>query len=323
MFRTLFSSCTVFLLFGVLDITAQTTPLSQPSVKTDSELAMANVAFEPLGPGDLVYVTVADCPEATRSYRITADGDLKLALVRNPVHAAGMAPADLEKTIAKAMMGDHILVDPSVSVSVLEYRSRPVNVVGAVKHSVTFQALGDVKLLDAIARADGFAQDAGPEIIVSEAAGSASPDKVRHIVTKQLLAGTDPSLNIALHGGEEIRVPTAPKLYIAGNVKNPGAYPLNESDSTTVIKALAMCQGTLPFTNKTAYIYRTPPGEKERKEIPVALSDIVHRKAPDVVLQPNDVLYVQDNSGRRATAQALDRLAGFGSTTASGLIIWH
>jgi hypothetical protein len=47
------------------------------------------------------------------------------------------------------------------------------------------------------------------------------------------------------------------------------------------------------------------------------------RKAPDVELQPKDILYIPDNTGRRLTAGVLERLAGFGSSTASGLLIWH
>jgi hypothetical protein len=47
------------------------------------------------------------------------------------------------------------------------------------------------------------------------------------------------------------------------------------------------------------------------------------RKAPDVPLQPNDILYVPDSKGRKMTAQTLERLAGFGSSTASGLLIWR
>ena len=325
MFRKCFRSFLLCLLYSSSALLAQTNVFAQPSSlgEPSSQLSMANVAYEPLGSGDLVYVTVANCPEVTRSYRISADGNLTLALIRHPLRAAGALPVDLEKTIGKALIDDHILIDPSVSVSVLEYRSRPVSVTGAVKHSVTFQAIGDLKLLDAIARADGFALDAGPELLVSQSSASGdSPGQIRRISIKQLLAGADPSLNSALHGGETIRVPEAPKLYIAGNVKNPGAYALNETGSSTIIKALALCQGMLPYTDKTAYIYRTIAGTTERKEIPVPLNNIVHRKAPDITLEPNDIFYVQDNSRKRMTAQTLEHLSGFGTTTASGLIIW-
>jgi polysaccharide export outer membrane protein len=294
-----------------------------PVPEPNPQLAMANLAYETLGSGDLVYVTIANCPEATRSYRLSENGELKLALLPQPLRAAGLLPADLEKAIGKAMVEEHILVDPSVSVSVLEYRSRPVSITGAVKHSVTLQAIGGLKLLDAVARADGFAADAGPELLISYTSGPVgSPDDVKRISIRQLLAGTDPSLNSVLRGGETIRVPEAPKLYIAGNVKNPGVYALNETGNSTVIKALALCQGTLPFTDKTAYIYRLDPGAVQRKEIAVPLNNIVHRKAPDMPLEPNDIFYVQDNSRKRATAETLERLSGFGSTTASGLIIF-
>jgi hypothetical protein len=47
------------------------------------------------------------------------------------------------------------------------------------------------------------------------------------------------------------------------------------------------------------------------------------RKAPDVALQPNDILYIPDSKGRKMTAETLDRLAGFGTSTASGLLIWR
>lgn len=297
---------------------AQSPAPPREEVRIDQQLALANVAFEPLGAGDLVYVAVTDCPEITRSYRISADGDLKLALLKAPIHAIGVKPAALEQTITQALKDQHILVQPSVSVSVLEYRSRPVNVVGAVRHSVTFQAMGDVKLLDAIAKADGLSPDAGPEILISSIINSGTtPEKVRHIPVKQLLSGADPSLNVPLHGGEEIRVPEAAKLYITGNVKMPGAFPLNETGTSTVLKALALCQGVLPYSQKTAYVYRQEPGSTERKEIPVPLYEIEHRKKPDMTLQANDVLFVQDNSGKRLTATIIDKITGFGSMSAA------
>jgi polysaccharide biosynthesis/export protein len=319
--KSMFSLFPAVALFNLQITSTASAQTSAPAA--DVQLAMANVAYEPFGPGDLVYVSVADCPEATRSYRISPEGDLKLALLREPLRAAGLAPADLEKAISQALVQNHILIDPAVSVSVLEYRSRPVSIVGAVKHSLTFQALGNVKLLDAIARADGFAPDAGAEILINHVPGdSSAPENVQHIRIRELLAAADPSLNIVLHGGEEIRVPEAGKLYIVGNVKTPGAFPLTETGDSSVLKALALCQGLLPYSEKTAYIYRSAPGTTERKEIRVPLHEIVLRKVPDVELQANDIFYIQDNTRKRLTAGALDRITGFGSYTLSSFIIW-
>ena len=184
-----------------------------------------------------------------------------------------------------------------------------------------------MKLLDALARAGGIAPEAGPEIIVShtdQALDHASTNKeVLHISVKALLAGTDPSLNIALHGGEEIRVPEAPKLYVVGNVKTPGTYPLTDLEGSSVLKVLAQSQGVLPFTAREAYVYREVPGTKDRAEIAIELNKILHRKTPDFPLQANDILYIPDNSKLRVSASVLEHMAGFGSSTASGLIVWH
>ena len=42
-----------------------------------------------------------------------------------------------------------------VKVTVVEYHSRPIAVMGAVKEPLTFQAVGAVTLLDALAHAKG------------------------------------------------------------------------------------------------------------------------------------------------------------------------
>jgi hypothetical protein len=74
---------------------------------------------------------------------------------------------------------------------------------------------------------------------------------------------------------------------------------------------------------KQAYIYRPDPATGARQEIAVPLSGIVERKNPDVVLQAGDIFYVPDNRSRRLTVSWLERLAGFGSATASGVLIWR
>jgi polysaccharide biosynthesis/export protein len=246
-----------------------------------------------------------------------------LPLLREGVPVNGLTPNRIALAVAAALVKGKILVDPIVSAGVLEYRSRRVSVVGAVRMPANFQAVGEMRLLDAIARAQGFSPDAGPEVIISFPSAQGGEPAPLHVPIRELLAAKDPSLNIVLRGGEEIRVPEASKLFIVGNVKLPGAYPLSDPDGSTVLKALALSQGSLPFTARVAYIYRLLPDSGKRTEIEVELREILHRKQPDVALQPNDILYVPDNPKMRLTAGALDRMTGFGSSVASGVIIWH
>jgi polysaccharide export outer membrane protein len=231
-----------------------------------------------------------------------------------------MLPAQLEQALSEALRRERILVTPMVSVTILEYASRPIAVVGAVKKPLTFQAIGKVTLLDALARAEGLTGEAGPELLLTRPAPGSL---VQRIPLKALIDAADPAMNVTLAGGEEIRVPEARKIYVAGNVRRPGAIPVRDGSENTVLRVIALAEGLTPFAARRAYIYRAAPDAKVRSEIPVELEMILQRKSPDVALQVDDMLYVPDNKGRRTTATVIDRVTGFGATTASGVLIWR
>lgn len=278
-----------------------------------------------LGPGDLVSMSVSDCPDLTRSFRVNAAGYLKLPLLKEPIVATGKEPQDLEDEVQRALIKDEILVQPVVTVSVVEYRSKPVSVMGAVKRPTTFQAVGDVTLLDALARAEGLTQDAGSEVLVTRprAPGATGPALPQRISMTGLMIEADPALNIRLMGGEEIRVPPAGKVYVVGNVKKPGVYPIQEGNDSTVFTIVAMSEGQLAFTNNKAYIYRREAGKGDRVEIPIDFERIMQRKSPDVALVANDIIYIPENKNRRLTNTIIERIVGFGTATGTGILVWH
>jgi polysaccharide biosynthesis/export protein len=142
------------------------------------------------------------------------------------------------------------------------------------------------------------------------------------IPVRKLIDNADPGLNVMLHGGEEVLVPEALKIYVVGNVKKPGAYPVRNDEETTILQLLALSEGLAPYSAKVAYVYRRAPGGT-KTEVPIELAKIMKRKSPDVLLQANDILYIPDNNGKRLTAETLDRLAGIGGATATNYIIWH
>jgi polysaccharide export outer membrane protein len=315
-----------FMVSGVVACQAQVPANNGGQALEQAEGAQAwnsNLGFEPVGAGDLIYISVSGSPELSRSVRVTVDGKLMLPLLREGVPVAGLTPAKIADAVTAELVKEKLLVEPIVSAAVLEYRSRRVSVVGAVRMPLNFQAVGDMRVLDAIARAQGFTVDAGPEVIVSFPNGESGEKSPLHIPLRALVAAKDSSMNIILRGGEEIRVPEAPKMFVVGNVKMPGTYPLADPDGSTILKALALSQGSLPFTAKRVYIYRLIAATGKREEIPVELRQILHRKSPDVPLQANDILYIPDNPKMRLSATTLDRMAGFGSSVASGFVVWH
>jgi polysaccharide export outer membrane protein len=269
----------------------------------------ANLPAQPIGANDLIAVSVYDAPELTRTVRVSTDGFIRLPMLKQRVKAQGLMPGELESAIAKALQAEQIIVDPFVTVTVAEYNSHPISVAGAVKLPLTFQATGPVTLLEAITRAGGLSPEAGAEILVTRTQpgpdGTASA-LVQRILVKGLIDAADPALNIVLNGGEEIRVPESGKVYVIGNVKIPGAYPMGDGMESTVLKVLALSQGLMPYAAKEAYIYRRE-GNGSKNEIPIPLSKIMERKAPDTPLLANDILYVPDNKGRRMTLGALEK----------------
>jgi polysaccharide export outer membrane protein len=288
------------------------------------EVGKDNLPSQQLGVDDLVAVSVYDAPELTRTVRVESDGAIHLPLLHNGVKASGLLPRDLEAAVAGELTSEQILVNPVVKVTVVEYHSRPVAVMGAVKLPVTCQAVGVVTLLDALAKAGGLNDLSGTEVLITRSQeGVAGSDAVTERVSvKRLINDADPSVNFILHGGEEIRVPEAGKIFVVGNVKKPGAFLVRDGTENSVLKLVALAEGLAPFHFKTAYVYR-PDATGARQEIPVDLDKILDRKSPDVLLQVNDLLYIPDNKNKRLTANVIDKLAGFGSSTASGLIVWR
>lgn len=285
----------------------------------------ANLPGQKLGPNDLIAVSVYDAPELTRTVRISAEGRLRLPMVKQPIQAAGLLPAELESRIASILSDDGILVQPVVMVTVAEYASRPVSVVGAVKKPLTFQAVGRVTLLDAIARAEGLSEAAGPEILVISYRGAAGDEQrlIERLLVRDLIDSAKPESNLLLHGGEEIRVPEARRIFVTGNVKKPGSFLVREDNQMTVMRALALAEGLSPYPQKYAYIYRKADSSGGKAEIQVELARIIKRQAVDIPLEPDDTLYVPEDSTRRAVIGSAEKIVAFGMATVSGVLIWR
>lgn len=275
----------------------------------------ANLPAEKIGKDDLLGITVYDAPELTRSVRVGSDGEIRLPMLRQHIRAAGLYPAELETAIATALTDGNVLVDPIVTVSVEEYRSRPISVSGAVKTPVTFQATGTVRLLDAISQAGGLMDTAGSEILVSRrsiAAADHAVTLIRRIAVKELMNSEDPAVNLPLEGGEDIRVPEAGRVFVLGRVKHPGSFYITDGSESSVMKALALSEGLDSFPSHSAFIYRLEGGSGGRSEIPINLKKIMDRKSPDIALMANDILYIPDATGLRGTARALEIAAATG-----------
>lgn len=284
-----------------------------------------NLPAQKIGSNDLLSLSVYGAPELTRTVRVSAEGFLRLPMLKQKIEAKGLMPSELEDRIAAALSIEEILVDPVVTVTIAEYHSRPISVAGAVKAPLTFQALGQTTLLEALTRAQGLSAEAGTEILVTrpQLVPGGVP-RIERIPVKGLIDLADPALNVTLEGGEEVRVPQIGRVFVVGNVKHPGAFKIEDGFGLTLLKALAMAEGLMPYATKEAFIYRhgdTASGGAQQ-EVLVDLRKILDRKLPDVPLSANDILYIPDNRSARLTMTTIDRVIGFASSTASGILVY-
>jgi polysaccharide export outer membrane protein len=313
-----------FLLLAALALTLATPGRTQTQTlapRVVPELG-ANLPAQPVGPNDLLAVSVYDAPELSRTVRVGADGYIRLPMLQQRVRAQGFLPSALETAIGAALREEEILVEPFVTVTIAEYHSRPISVAGAVKQPIVFQAEGPTTLLEAIARAQGLRDDAGREILVSQTQPGLD-DKpttlTRRVLVRGLIDDADPALNLKLIGGEEIRVPEMGRVYVVGNVRKSGAFPVQDGSETTVLQMLALAEGLSPYSTKEAYIYRRE-GNGNKNEILVPLDQIMRRKAPDVPLTANDILYIPESKGKRLTARTVEAIIGLSGASAAALI---
>lgn len=295
-----FSAICLLLVTVANIVTAQQQATPSPSNSSSEPVAAtAGLAGEQVGINDVVGVTVYDAPELSRSYRVDEQGNIRMPMLRQPIHAAGLLLPALENSITAALEDGGVMVSPIVTTSIVEYHSRPIIVVGAVHSPTTFQVTGPITLMDAITRAGGLAENAGAEILISRLptnGGDGSLPLTRRVTVNSLMDGTDPSANLNLAGGEIVRVPTAGRIYIVGDVKRPGPFMLTQGDSEiSIMKALSIAGGLDSFASRTAYIYRSD-SDGHKSEIAVNVHKIMARKSPDVQLFANDMLYVP-NSG--------------------------
>src|SRR5262249_9444850 len=109
--------CVVFNLLsvtGLAQFDVNSRARAENPARSTVDLAEAGV-----GRGDLVARSVADCPELTKSFRVSAAGALSLPLLKEPVPVNGLVMTDLERAVARQLVQERLFVSPVVSAIVV------------------------------------------------------------------------------------------------------------------------------------------------------------------------------------------------------------
>jgi polysaccharide export outer membrane protein len=115
-----------------------------------------------LGPDDTVTIHAVNAPDLSeKPFRVDAGGEIKLPMIGR-IHAGGLTVEQLEAEITTGLKV--YLVEPEVAVSITEFRSQPVSIVGAVAAPGVHQLEGQKTLVEMLAIAGGLRADAGPTV---------------------------------------------------------------------------------------------------------------------------------------------------------------
>ena len=243
---------------------------------------------------------MAGTPSFQQGVRVSGTGDITLPYL-GQIRADGLTPPELERKIARDLVSRGILRRPQVSVTVIEYRSRVVAVVGAVEHPGVFPVTRPgATLSDLIWTAGGPSKEAGRVVRFMPAGGDGDGKADAEAVSLDLQtllhppAGARGAAALPVHPGDVISVEPAGNVTVEGWVGKPGSYPVTRGLS--VAGAVAAAGGPLFAADRSrATIQRAG---SEREVTTVDLEAIARGDAQDVAMADGDVVRVPASKAR-------------------------
>jgi polysaccharide export outer membrane protein len=245
-----------------------------------------------IGPGDELDVSVYGVPELSQHVRVDVSGDVHLLLI-GASHVEGLSTEEAQTVIEKQLVAGRFVKNPEVTVFVKDFTNQSVSVVGEVNKPGSYPALATRRLYDAFQQAGGLTPTAG-KVSIAHQGQLNNPT----VVTLSNDPVKSAQANVEIMPGDAISVSKAPIVYVMGEVNKPGGYVLvdasngdNSSQRLTVMRVIALASGPGQGAslNKSRIIRRTTNG---LQEVPIRLKEIMAGKAPDPLLQAEDIVYV-------------------------------
>jgi len=189
-----------------------------------------------IGVADIITVTVFGEPDASRANVVVDnDGTIDMPYIGR-VKVAGLAARAVEKEIRERFT--KYLVNPSISIEIVKYRSKSVMVQGYVREPGEQILEGNVSLPSVLAKAGSMQIDAASYVIISRRNPDGTTQQFR-VTRKEIESGE--AQKILLKDGDTVVVPKAESFFINGHVRSQGTYTWEEG--LTVERALTLAGG--------------------------------------------------------------------------------
>ncbi len=243
-----------------------------------------------LSPGDLIEVRVY-MQDYSQTVRLGLDGSVELPFI-------GSVPLDgLSVRAAQALIADRLQTggfykDPEVILQVLDTVNSSVLVTGEVHTTVPVST--ERSLRDVLLAAGGLPATASHTVKIVR---PGLPEPIVVDLGTDLASST--AANIPIHPHDIIQITRASVVYVLGAFARQGAVPLDQATPLTLLQ-LAALSGGINFEGRYNDLRLIRTVGNERKLIKVNIQKIRDGKAPDPVLQSNDIVFLPTDSMKAA-----------------------
>jgi len=238
---------------------------------------------------DLVSVEVLEDDSLDAETRVTEAGTIELPHV-DPVTVAGLTASEAAQALGKAL--EKYLQRATVTLRIVEYRSQPITLLGALRTPGTLPFSGRWTLIDALTQAGGLTGAAGGNILVLRRASNGLSDQIL-IDRRELLERGNADVNIPLFPNDLINVPVATDItvFLIGEVASPGAVVFRSTDRITLLAALARAGGLTGRASNKVLVRRF----ESDAELRVNYKKLLAGSQPDVELSDGDLIIVKES----------------------------
>jgi polysaccharide export outer membrane protein len=283
-----------------------------------------------LGAEDQINVRILEAPElAEKPIHIDPQGFIELPLAGR-VKAAGLTTEQLQHDLTNRLKA--YIKDPHVVVSIGDFRSQPVSVIGEVATPGLQQLKGRKTLAEVLSLAGGLKPDAGNTVKITRRKeygpvplpGAADDPtgqfSVAEVKLSAIIEAKDPQQNILIQPYDVVSVPKGEMVYVVGEVDKAGGFVLDAKERISVLQALSLAGGLKPNASPgSARILRAGMDGQQRVEIPVNVKRILEGRDEDHNLRPDDILFIPTSRAKPAAIRTLEAAITLGT----GIVIWR
>jgi polysaccharide export outer membrane protein len=245
-----------------------------------------------IGVGDSIIVHIYGAADISSTERVSLDGTLQVPLIP-PIPVLGLTLYQASQAIADRLKAAGMYRDPNVTLQLGPDSPNQVVTFSGEMHN-TVPLIGPRGLFSVLSAGGGFPPSATHTIVIHR------PGVSQPIVVD---LGNDPAkserADVPIFPHDVIVVPRVGAVYMLGAFKTQGAIPLQQNTPLTLMQATSL-GGGVTFEGKFNDLRIVRTVGFERKVIKLDIQKILHGKAPDPVLQADDIVFIPPSPWKAA-----------------------